>query len=139
MLWSHQQTVWELSVSPPSEKSSMRQLNVPIVPKLKEKHVKSPILSLFCLLGALFTYVLIEKQSQLAPVPLEREATLLIRICFHLLLEIKNKFNHSFSQSVSHSSVHLIIHLQLFIEHLFHDSTMQGVGDATCARHAKKL
>lgn len=80
----------------------MRQLNVPIVPKLKEKHVKSPILSLFCLLGALFTYVLIEKQSQLAPVPLEREATLLIRICFHLLLEIKNKFNHSFSQSVSH-------------------------------------
>lgn len=51
----------QATFSPPLDSKQHEAVNIPIVPGLKEKHVKSPILSSFCLLGTLFTYVLMEK------------------------------------------------------------------------------
>ena len=71
----------------------------PLFWDFKKNHIRSLILSSFCLLGTLFTYVLMAKKILLAPVPLDRLEALLTEA---LLPSVSagEQFIHSFSQSV---------------------------------------
>lgn len=93
--------VWELTVRSFSVhlriSSSMKQLNVSIVPRLKEKARKKSY-SLFILFAWNSPHLRPHRKINSACSGAPGE----IECCFHLLLDIKNKFIHSLSQAVSH-------------------------------------